>query len=152
MLKLLVFLHSCKKLAMSIRLIWFVHIVPQQSHKNFSICSVDYVSQYVSQFEIFNHVFGFCWYQQWRQVFLSTKVLYYDDQLIPQSHELVEIGLSLCKILYESELFDVFFSWKHWVLHPKNWNHKKTYPNLSVQVPVSSKLVQVGFSKEAVVL
>ena len=109
MLKLLVLLLPCKKLNLSIRTLRLVHIVPQQSHTNLSVCTVHYVNYIVSQFELFINVFGHCRYQHWHQIFLSSKVFCCIDQLITQWHKLVEICLSQSKILEQSELFLVIF-------------------------------------------
>ena len=63
----------------------------------------------MSQFELFIHVFGHCRYQHWGQIFFYSKFVCWIDQLIPQSHKLVEICFSHCKILDQSELFLVIF-------------------------------------------
>ena len=121
LLKLLVLLLPCKKSDLSIRTLRLVHIVPQQSHTNLSVCSVLFVNYLVSQFELFIHMFGLFRYQHWGQIFLSSKVFCCIDQLIPQSQKLVEICLSYCKILDQSELFLVIFP-EYFVLHPSSWN------------------------------
>ena len=109
LLKLLVLLFSCKMSDLSIRTLRPVHIVPQQSHTNLSVCSVHYFNYLVSQFELFIHVFGHCKYQHWRQNFPSSKVFCRIDQLNPQSHKLFEICFSHRKILAQLELFVVIF-------------------------------------------
>ena len=63
----------------------------------------------IGQFELFILVFRQCWYHNWRQVFLSSKVLCCIDQLIHHAHKLVEICLTHRKFLYQSELFVVIF-------------------------------------------
>ena len=104
LLKLLVLL-LCKYSDLSKKALKIVHIVPQQSHTNLSVWSVHYVNYLLRQFELFIHVFGHCRYQHWLQTFFSSKVFCCIDELIPQSHKLVEICLSHCKILDQSELF-----------------------------------------------
>ena len=99
-------LHPGKQSDLSIRTLMLVHIVPRQSHTNLPVCSVHYL---VSHFELFIPVFGHGRYQQWGQIFLSSQVFYCIDLLIPQSHKLVEICLSHCKILDQSELSVVIF-------------------------------------------
>ena len=79
----------CKQLGLRIWTFWLFRIVPQQSHTILSICLVHYVSHIVSQFELFIHVFGHCWYQHWWQVLLSTEVFCCNDRLIPQSAPLI---------------------------------------------------------------
>ena len=44
LLKLHVLLLPCKKLDLGIRTLRLVHIVPQKSHTNLSVCSVHYVN------------------------------------------------------------------------------------------------------------
>ena len=109
MLKILVLLLPCKKSDLSIRILRLVHIVPQQSRTNLSVCSVQYVNYLVSQIELFIHVSGHCRYQHGGQIFLSSNVFCCIDQLIPQSRKLIEICFSHCKILDQSELFLVIF-------------------------------------------
>ena len=109
LLEFLVLLLPCKKSDLSIRSLRIVNIVPQQNHTNLSNCSVHYVNHLVSQFELFIHVSGHCRYQHCGQIFLSSKVFCCIDQPVPQSQKLVEICLSHCKILDESELFLVIF-------------------------------------------
>ena len=109
LLKFLVLLLPCKKSDLSIRTLRLVHIVAQQSHTNLSVCSVHYVKYLVSQFELFIHVFRHCRYQHCGRIFFSSKVFCCLDQLIPQSHKLVEICLTHCKILDQSKLFLVTF-------------------------------------------
>ena len=109
LLKFLVLFLPCKKSELSIRTLRLVHIVPQQSHTNPPVCSVHYVNYLVSLFELFIHVSGKCRYHYWGQLFLSSKVSCCIDQLIPQWHKIVEISLSHCKILDQSELFLVIF-------------------------------------------
>ena len=86
---------------------------------------------------MFFHVFGICWYQHWGQIFLFTKSFCRIDQLIPQSHELVEIWVSRCEIL-----------------DPKlvSFLDQGDGPNLFWHLPKSTKSVQVNLSREAVVL
>ena len=109
MLEILVHFLPCKSSDLSIRTLRLVHIVPQQSHTNLFVCSVHYVNYLLSQFELFIHVFWHCRYHHWRQIFLSSKVLCRIDQQIPQSHKLVEIRFSHCKILDQSDFFVVIF-------------------------------------------
>ena len=109
MLKLLVLLLPCKKSDLSIGTLRLVHVVPQQSDTNPSVCSVHNVDYFVSHFELLVHVFGHCRYKHLGQNFLSSKFFCFIDQLIPQSHELVKICFSYCKILDQSELFVVIF-------------------------------------------
>ena len=122
-----------------------------ESHKSYCLLGPLY-QQSVSQFELFIHVFGHCWYQHWRQVFLSTKVCC-NDHLIPQSHELVEICLSHCKILYQSEIFVVIFLEKIEFYTQVNgiiFGPRKS----SISVLAFAKVhivVQVSLCKEAVV-
>ena len=87
----------CKYSDLSMKTFWHVQTVMQQSHANICDGSVHYVNHLVRQFEFFNYVFGHCCNQHWRQVFLSTKVCCCNDQLTPQSHELVAICVSHCK-------------------------------------------------------
>ena len=94
---------------MSVKTLWIVHIVPQQSHTNLSVRSVYHVNYLVSQFELFIHVFALCSYQHWGQIFLSGKVCCCIDKLIPQKQKLAENYFSHCKILDQSELFVVVF-------------------------------------------
>ena len=108
-LKLLVLLLPCEQSDLSIRTLRLVHIVPRQSHTNLPVCSVHYVNYLVSHFELFIPVFGHCRYQHWGQIFLFSKVSCCIDQLIPQSQKLVEICLSYCTFLDQSELFVVIF-------------------------------------------
>ena len=139
---------------MSIRTLRLIHIVPQPSHTNLSVCSVHYVNYLVSQCELFFHVFGPCGYQHWGKILFSSKVFCCIDQLIPQSHQLIEICLSHCKILDQSELFLVFF--------PENFEFYIQVVGivfgprkLSKSVLTFAKVhivVQVSLSKEAVVL
>ena len=63
----------------------------------------------VSQFELFIHVFGHCRYHYRGHIFLSSKVFCCIDQLVPQSHKLVQICLSCCKIVDQLELLVVTF-------------------------------------------
>ena len=105
LLKFLLFFLHCKNSDLSMRTLWLVRTVPQKSHPNPSSCSLHYVNHFVSQFELFIRVFGYCWCQHWRQVLIFTNVFSCNDQLIPQSHKLVENCLSHCKILYQSKLF-----------------------------------------------
>ena len=109
LLKPLVLLISCKKSVLNKRILKLVHIVPQPSQTNFSVCSVHNVNYLVRQFVMFNHVFGHCRYQHCCQIFLCSKVFCCIDQLIPQLHQLVKIRLSHCKNLDKSELFVVIF-------------------------------------------
>ena len=109
LLKFLILLLLCKQSDLSIRTLWPVHTILQQSHANLSVCSVQYLNPLVSQFELSNHVLGLCWYQHWGQVFLSSKIFCCNDQLIPRSIKRAEIRLCQCKILYQSELFVVVF-------------------------------------------
>ena len=108
-MKLLVHPFPCKKLDMSIKTFWLFHTVPQQSHSDLSFCSVHYVNQIMSQFEMFIHVFGLCRSQRCGQKFLSSNVFCCNDQQIPQTNKLVEICFSLCMILDQSENFVVIF-------------------------------------------
>ena len=108
-LKILVLLLPRRKLDSSKGALRIVHIVAQQSHTNFFVCSVQYVNYVLSQFQLFIHVFGHCRYQHWGQVFLSSKIFWCNDELIPQSYKLVEICLSHCKILDRLEHFVVHF-------------------------------------------
>ena len=85
---------------LSIKNLWFVHTVPQQSLRNLSVCSVLHSNHLVGQFELFILFIGQCWYQHWGKVVLSGKYFCCIDRLIPQSHNLVENCLSDCKILY----------------------------------------------------
>ena len=122
LLKHLVLLLSCKKLDLSIRTLWFIHIIPQQSHTNFSVCSVYYVNFFLIHFESFVQVFGHCWYQHSSQFFRAIKIICCNDQLFPQSQELVEMCFSHCKICTNRKsLFSS--SLKICVLHPSNLNH-----------------------------
>ena len=109
LLKFLVLLLPSKYSDLSIRILRLVQLVSQQSHTNFSVCSVHYVNYLVSHFEWFIYVFGHCRYQHWGQMFFSSKVFCCIDQLIPESQKLVEICLCHCKILDQSELFLVIF-------------------------------------------
>ena len=88
---------------------WLVHIVRKQSHTNLFVCSIHYVKYVMSQFELFIHVLGYCRYQHWGQVFLSSTVFCCNEQPIPQSQKLVEICVSHCKILDRSDLFILIF-------------------------------------------
>ena len=107
LLKSLVLLLPCKKLDLSRTALTLVHIVPQQSHTNLSVCSIHYVNYLVSQFELFIHVSGHCSYQHLGQIFLFSKVFRCIDQLIPHSHKLVEICYSHSKTLDQSEFLVV---------------------------------------------
>ena len=107
--KFVVLFHPCNYSDLSIRTLRLVHIVSQQGHTKVFVCSIHYVSYLVSHFELFIHVFGHFRCQHWRQVFFSSKVFQCKDQLIPQSRKFVEICLSHCKILDQSELFVVIF-------------------------------------------
>ena len=112
LLKLLILLFSCKKSDLSIKTFCLVHTVTQQSHKK-EFCLLRQLRQPLwSLFDLFIPIFGQFWYQHWGQVFLSSIDLCNNDQLIAQSHELVEICLSQCKNVYQSELFVVTFFWK----------------------------------------
>ena len=110
LLKLLILLFLWKYLELSIKALRFVHIIPQQSHTSPSACSVYSVNHVVSQFRWFIHVFEHCWYQHWWQVFLSSQIFFSNVQLIPQSHELVEICLNSPKSLLSSFLKMLRFS------------------------------------------
>ena len=106
----LVLLFRCKISDLSIKTLWLVNTVPQQSHESLSVCWVHYINDFVSQFELFSHVFGHCRYNQWGLVFLCCKASCCNNRLILQSHNLVEIGVSHCKSLYHLELFVFIFS------------------------------------------
>ena len=151
LLKLLLLILLCKKVDLSIRSLRVFHIVPQQCHPNFSVCSVHYVNYLVSQFELFIHGFGHCRYKHWGQV--SFPVC--NDQLIPQSHKLVEICFSHGEILDQSELVNFIFFFEKFefciqvvgiILDQKN------RPYLSWHLPKSTYSVHFRLSKEAVVL
>ena len=109
MLKLLVLLLLCIYLDLSIWNLWLFHIVPQQSHTNLSVCSVHFFNRLLSQLDLFNHVFGYCWYQHWRQIFLSAKLISFNKQLILQSNELFKMCLFYSKVLYQSDICVVIF-------------------------------------------
>ena len=84
--------------------------------------------------------FALCSYQQRGQVFLSSKVFCSNDQLFPQSIELFKIFLPLWDFVPVGTLC-CHLSWKHWLLHPSNWNQpwtKKNCANLSEQLPKST--------------
>ena len=109
LLIILVLLLPCNQSNLSLGILKLVHILPQQFHTSLSFCSVNYVNYLVRQFELFFQVFGHCRYQHWCQTFLSSKIFCCNDKLIAQSHKLVKICLSYCKILDQSELFVVVF-------------------------------------------
>ena len=109
MLKLFILNHRCKYSNLIMGKLKRVHIVPQQSRANLSVCSVHYVNYLASQFELTIHVFGQIWYHNRRQVFPSNKIFCCNDQLILQSHKLVDIFLCHCRIMYQSEFFVVIF-------------------------------------------
>ena len=109
LLKLLILLLPWNYSDLSIRIVWLIHLVQHQSHTIFSVCSINCVNHFVSQFELFIHVLGQCSYQHWGQCFLSSEVFCCNDQLIPQLHKLIAICLSRCKFLYQLELFVVIF-------------------------------------------
>ena len=102
LLKLLVFLLSCKFPDLSIRNLWFVHTILRQSNTNLFVCLVHYVNHLVSQFELFIHGFWLCWYRHWGQVFLPNKSFFaaITSWVLCFSH---------CKFLKQSELFNVVF-------------------------------------------
>ena len=108
-MKLLVLLLPCKKSELSIRILWLIHTVRQQSYTNLCICSVQYVNYLVNQFELFIHVLGHFKFHHWIQVFFSSKVFCSRDQRIPESHELVGICVFHCKNVYKSKIFVVIF-------------------------------------------
>ena len=109
LLKLRVIVIPCKRSGLTITTLRLVHIVPHQSHASLSVCSVQYLNYLVSQFELSIFVFGHCRYQHWGQVFLYSKGFCCNDELIPQSHKLVEICFSHCKVSDQSEHFVVIF-------------------------------------------
>ena len=122
----------CKYSEWSIVTLLLVHTVPQQSPTSLSAFSVLYVNNFVRQFELFIHVFGHCRCQFWGLVFLFSKVFCCNNQLIPQSHKLVEICLSHCKILYKSETFVVIFleNFELCIQEIGNILDQKNHPNL----------------------
>ena len=83
----------------------FPHCTAAESHKSFFLFGALRQSPFEPAWVI--HVLGYGWYQHWRQVFLITKVLCCNEQLILRSHELAEICFSDFLIWYQSELLVV---------------------------------------------
>ena len=125
MLKLLVLLLPCKQSDLSKRTLKLVHIVPQRSHTNLSVCSVHYVNYLVSQFELFIHVAEHCRYQHGVKFSSLAK---FSAALTSWFLNRINWLTSASPIVrfWTSRTLCCHVSWILWVLHPSGWNPFRT--------------------------
>ena len=153
LLKFLVLLLPHKYSDLILWTLWPVHIAPQQSHTSLSEGTVRNANHLVSYFELFIHVFGHFWHQHCGPVFLSTKVFCWNGQVSSQSHEMVGIYLSPCKIVDQAKVSVLIFL-EHLKFHIQVFwviFGPKAQSNLSWHFTKCTESLQVSLSKETVV-